>query len=141
MTKRTTIKTVTFTRPFTLRGMDEERPAGAYVVETDEELVEPLSFAAYRRTATWIRLPRRPGGNDSEQLARIDPDELDEAMGPATTTERPGSKTMTMKPPASAVPLSAPWTTMVGYFVPPLVVPVVLLLAVLLFALIHGPVT
>jgi hypothetical protein len=87
MTSRTTVKTVTFTRPFTLRGMDEERLAGTYVVETDEELIEPLSFAAYRRTATWIRLPRRPGGDGSSQLALIDPDELDEAMGPVTVND------------------------------------------------------
>lgn len=78
---RTTVKTVTFTRPFKFRDMDEERPAGPYEVETDEEMIEPLSFAAYRRTALWIRLPQRPGG-DGSQVVRIDQDELDEALGP-----------------------------------------------------------
>ncbi|MCW2239141.1 hypothetical protein [Azospirillum canadense] len=78
---RTTVKTVTFTRPFKFRDMDEERPAGPYEVETDEELIEPLSFAAYRRTALWIRLPQRPGG-DGSQVVRIEQDELDEALGP-----------------------------------------------------------
>lgn len=33
------------------------------------------------------------------------------------------------------------WATMRGYFVPPLVIPVVLLLTVVLFALIHDPVS
>lgn len=80
-TTRTTVKTVTFTHPFTLRGMDEERPAGTYVVETDEDLIEPLSFAAFRRTATWIRLPPRPGGDGSMQVICIDPDELDKVLG------------------------------------------------------------
>ncbi|PWC45761.1 hypothetical protein [Azospirillum sp. TSO22-1] len=81
-TTRTTIKTVTFTHPFALRGMDAERPAGTYVVETDEELIEPLSFAAYRRIATWIRLPQQAGPDGGAQTALIDPDELNEALGP-----------------------------------------------------------
>jgi hypothetical protein len=42
---------------------------------------------------------------------------------------------MTMQPPAPAAPLPTAWTTAMGYFVPPLVVPVVLLLAVALYAL------
>ncbi|HYH21826.1 MAG TPA: hypothetical protein VD995_24740 [Azospirillum sp.] len=84
MTSRTTVKTVTFTRPFVLRSMDGEQPAGTYVVEIDEDLIESLSFAAYRRTGAWIRLPPRPGGDGSTSVAPIDPDELDKAMETAT---------------------------------------------------------
>ena len=82
MTSRTTVKSVAFPRPFTLRGAEEELPAGTYDVETDEELIEELSFAVYRRTAMWIHLPQRRGGNSS-LVARIDQDELDEALGVA----------------------------------------------------------
>jgi hypothetical protein len=32
-------------------------PAGAYEVITDEEMIEGLSFAAYRRVATMIVVP------------------------------------------------------------------------------------
>jgi len=46
---------------------------------------------------------------------------------------------MTMQPPPTALRPTL-WTTIVDYFVPPLVIPVLLLLAVLLFAFIHGPV-
>lgn len=84
MTKRTTVKTVTMTRPFTVQGLDEKQPPGTYVVETDEELIESLSFPVYRRTATWIRLPQHPGCPGVAQLALIDPDELDEAVAPVS---------------------------------------------------------
>ena len=82
MSSRTTSRTVTFPRPFTLRGLNGEQPAGNYVVETDEELIHELSFPAYRRTATWLLLPQRPGG-DGAQVARVDPDELDAALNVA----------------------------------------------------------
>ena len=86
MTSRTTVKTYTFTRPFTLRSMTGETfPAGAYTVETDEDLIESLSFAAYRRTATWMRMPPRPREGASAQIVPIDPSELetlDPRLGP-----------------------------------------------------------
>ncbi len=80
MTSRTIVENVTFTRPFLLRGMEAEQPAGTYVVETDEELIESLSFTAYRRTASWIRLPVAPGMGNGVQISRIEPDELAEAL-------------------------------------------------------------
>src|SRR6476646_5816909 len=56
MTVRTTSKTVTFTHPFNLSGMDEVQPAGTYTVETDEELLQTSSVPAYRRISTLMRL-------------------------------------------------------------------------------------
>ena len=44
MDRRTSRRTVTFARPFSLRGIDGVQPAGTYVVETDEELIQGLSF-------------------------------------------------------------------------------------------------
>lgn len=84
MTTRTSTRTVTFGEPFTLSGLEGEQPAGTYTVETDEELIPSLSFTAYRRTATWLRLPRRregaePSAGFSEVVA-IDPVELDRAL-------------------------------------------------------------
>lgn len=60
MSLRTTSKTVTFARSFSLDGLDETQPAGSYTVQTDEEPIEGLSFLAYRRVATVIFLPLRP---------------------------------------------------------------------------------
>jgi hypothetical protein len=84
MMTRTITKTVTFGRPFALIGLEGVLPAGTYAVETDEELIQTLSFAAYRRTATWLRLPgRREGAEHSAGLSEvvaIDPVELDAAL-------------------------------------------------------------
>jgi hypothetical protein len=61
MTVRTTCRTVTFMHPFSLNAALEVHPAGTYTVETDEELLQPSSFPAYRRIATLLRLERTTG--------------------------------------------------------------------------------
>ncbi len=73
---RTTRTAVIFDTPFSLRGVEGEQPAGTYAVEVDEELIEGLSFLAYRRVATTIYLPLRSG---SVQAIRVDPHELGSA--------------------------------------------------------------
>ena len=88
MTIRTSSKTVTFTRPFVLSEIDGTQPAGDYTVETEEELLEALSFPAWRRLCTMIRIPGRPGASVSEQVAPIDPNALDAAL--ALDKERAG---------------------------------------------------
>jgi hypothetical protein len=84
MMTRTISKTVTFARPFALSGLDGVRPAGTYAVETDEELIPSLSLTAYRRTATWLRLPGRRAGAELStgfsEVVAIDPVELDAAL-------------------------------------------------------------
>ena len=77
---RTTRESVTFDRPFSLRAVDEVQPAGTYAVDVDEELIEGLSFLAYRRVATTIYLPLRAGGSGSVQAVRVDSRELDAAL-------------------------------------------------------------
>jgi hypothetical protein len=79
MTVRTSRRTVTFTRPFSLSGIDGVQPAGSYTVETDEELLLGLSFPAYRRVATLMFLPSGAGGGVSGRVASIDPRELEAA--------------------------------------------------------------
>ena len=44
MTQRSTDKTVTFRRPFCLKGVDRLLPPADYRVVTDEELIEGVSF-------------------------------------------------------------------------------------------------
>ncbi|MDH3472732.1 MAG: hypothetical protein OEM59_03480 [Rhodospirillales bacterium] len=80
MTTRTSKKTVTFRRPFVLGGFDEVLPAGAYIVETDEELLEGISFPVYRRVSTLIHLHAKPGQPGRSQTLTIDPNELDAAL-------------------------------------------------------------
>jgi hypothetical protein len=80
MTVRTSRKSVTFTRPFSLSGIDQMQPAGTYTVETDEELLPGLSFPAYQRIATLMVLRSRGGGPVVEEVANIDPLELQAAQ-------------------------------------------------------------
>ena len=91
MTMRTISRTVTFSRPFMLRGIDGIQPAGTYTVETDEELIQELSFPAYRRIATLVLLPSQPGSAILTQIATIDPLELEIALERDAMNGIPGS--------------------------------------------------
>ena len=64
MTVRSRRETITFQHPFRIRGIDRLLPPGAYEVITDEEMIEGLSFPAYRRVATMIMVPA--GGSAME---------------------------------------------------------------------------
>ena len=59
MTIRTTRKSVTFGHPFCLSAIDAVQPSGTYTIDTDEELIDGLSFLAYRRIATLLHRPSR----------------------------------------------------------------------------------
>ena len=49
MTTRSHSKSVVFSHPFELKGVDRILPPGDYRVVTDEEMIEELSFPVYRR--------------------------------------------------------------------------------------------
>ena len=78
MLTRTRDRTWTFSKPFTLKGVDRLLPAGSYRVSTDEELIEGLSFPVYRRVATMIFAPGR--NRASLEMLRIDPEDLQAAQ-------------------------------------------------------------
>lgn len=80
VTTRTRSETVTFREPFTLPGLDEVLPAGAYSVETDEELLQGVSFPVYRRVLSVIRLPAEPGRPGIARSMTIDPGALAAAL-------------------------------------------------------------
>lgn len=69
-----------FTRRFVIDGFEQELPAGDYVIETEEELIEGLSFPAYRRVSTTLhvdKIPGRPGQKESWQIV---PEALEAAL-------------------------------------------------------------
>lgn len=72
MTIRTTEQRVIFHRPFTLKS-GGPYPPGEYLVLTDEEKIESLSFPVWRRVATTIHL----GTGSVTQAWPIEPAELD----------------------------------------------------------------
>lgn len=57
MTTRSRRETITFQHPFQIRGIDRLLPPGDYEIITDEEMIEGLSFPAFRRVATMILVP------------------------------------------------------------------------------------
>ena len=69
MTIRSRRETVTFKHPFRIRGIERLLPAGAYEVITDEEAIEGLTFAAYRRIATMIVVPAEGARNSTEVIS------------------------------------------------------------------------
>jgi hypothetical protein len=80
MIARTLSKTVVFTRPFLLKGVDRQLPAGDYKVVTDEELIEGLSFPVYRRVSTMIFVPGQSCPTSSVEMVTIDPLDLQAAQ-------------------------------------------------------------
>jgi hypothetical protein len=79
MTIRTSNKTVSFSRPFLLKGVDRVLPSGEYRVATDEELIQELSFPVYRRVATMIFVPAASHASAVEMVS-VDPRDLQEAQ-------------------------------------------------------------
>jgi hypothetical protein len=73
MTTRTRRETVHFKHPFRLRGVDRLLSPGAYEVVTDEEMIEGLSFASFRRVATMIMVPAvAPGTQEMVSISSVD---------------------------------------------------------------------
>jgi hypothetical protein len=67
----TTSSIVTFSSAFLLSGDQDELPAGDYEIVVEEELLQGLSFAAYRRTATHMMVHGRgnhAGRNEMRQV-------------------------------------------------------------------------
>ena len=85
MIARSREKTVSFTKPFVLAGVDHALPAGEYRVKTDEELIEGISFPVYRRVATMIFVPAQTQRGAIEMFT-IDPAALQAALGRDTAT-------------------------------------------------------
>jgi hypothetical protein len=85
VTSRIRSETLVFSRPFRLRGWKQPHPAGTYAMETEEELIEGLSFPAYRRVGTTITREASAGGY-LRQVIPVEPDDLARAIA----TERTG---------------------------------------------------
>lgn len=79
MIARSVRKDVVFNKPFLIKGIDRTLPAGSYRVVNDEELIEGISFPAYRRVSTMIFVPAQTPRTSIEMVA-IDPLELQAAL-------------------------------------------------------------
>ena len=79
MSGRTTHSIAHFAAPFVLGGLEGKLPAGDYDIDHDEELIDGMSWLAWRRVATFIHLPARTVKSPTSQLIAIDHAELETA--------------------------------------------------------------
>ena len=80
MTIRSRRETITFQHPFRIKGIDRSLPAGDYEVITDEEMIEGLSFPAYRRVATMIMVPSASSRSSAMEMISIGSVDLSDAQ-------------------------------------------------------------
>jgi hypothetical protein len=80
MTMRSRREMITFKHPFRIKGIDRLLPPGAYEVITDEEMIEGLSFASFRRIATMIMVPAAPPRTLTMERISISPVDLADAQ-------------------------------------------------------------
>ena len=80
MTMRSRREAITFLHPFRIKGIDRLLPPGAYQVITDEELIEGLSFPAFRRVATMIMVPAAPRRSSTMEMISIGSVDLSDAQ-------------------------------------------------------------
>ena len=80
MTMRSRRETITFRHPFRIKGIDRLLAAGAYEVITDEEMIEGLSFASFRRVATMIMVPGAAPRASSMEMISISAIDLADAQ-------------------------------------------------------------
>ena len=95
MTTRFTTKTVVFSHAFVLNQEDGEQQPGIYTVESEEEELDVMSIAAYRRVRTVMNRYDPYGRGGLVRFVTIDPAELEAALARDTMPswhERPGSK-------------------------------------------------
>lgn len=80
MLTRTKHTTARFNHPFLLTGFEAPQPPGEYDIDEDEQIIEGLSWVAYRRVATFIHLPARNAGARTRQVIEILHAELETAL-------------------------------------------------------------
>ena len=79
MTTRSRHEMVHFNHRFRIKGIDRLRAPGAYEVITDEEMIEGLSFASFRRLATMIMVPGVAPRTSSMEMISISAVDLSDA--------------------------------------------------------------
>jgi hypothetical protein len=80
MTTRSRREVITFRHPFRIKGIDRVLPSGAYEVITDEEMIEGLSFASFRRVATMIMVPAAAPRDSTMEMISIGSVDLSDAQ-------------------------------------------------------------
>ncbi|MCV3274162.1 hypothetical protein [Roseobacter sinensis] len=80
MLTRSTRSTVTFSNEFTIGDSQRELPAGTYEVVIEEELLQGLSFEAYRRTVTYLMVLGRGRNAGQTTMQMTTKEDLEHAI-------------------------------------------------------------
>ncbi len=81
MNMRSSRSIVSFSKAFAMSGYPNELPAGDYEVVVEEELLQGLSFEAYRRTATYLMVRGKGRHAGRTEMRPITERDLEEALG------------------------------------------------------------
>lgn len=76
MTRRSSIRVLSFGEPFSLNRTDELHPAGDYDVEVTDEVLEGAAHPSIRRIETLLHLPTEAGSRTPPRVLAVDPTEL-----------------------------------------------------------------
>jgi hypothetical protein len=77
---RSTIENVTFRQGFRLPGHDTDYPAGTYAILREDERLEGLTFEAFRRVATFLRVEGQGAEAGRSELRPVSEQDLDAAL-------------------------------------------------------------
>ena len=80
MNMRSSRSIVKFSHPFAVSGYPDELAAGEYEILVEEELLQGLSFTAYRRTATYLAVHLKAGCAGRTELRPVDEEDLEMAL-------------------------------------------------------------
>ncbi|MCH2163415.1 MAG: hypothetical protein MK098_02000 [Marinovum sp.] len=80
MLTRSTRSTTTFSHDFMIGDSQQELPPGSYEILVQEELMQGLSFEAYRRTATYLIVRGRGREAGQTMMKIITKEELEHAI-------------------------------------------------------------
>lgn len=80
MTTRSTTSVVEFKHPFVVPGSPRQFPPGRYEVLVEEELIEGLSFAAFRETGAYLMIHEKGHSTRPTEMRSISSTYLDMAL-------------------------------------------------------------
>jgi L-alanine-DL-glutamate epimerase-like enolase superfamily enzyme len=80
MITRSRRETINFVHPAVIEGLDRELAPGEYELLIEEELIEGLSFASYRRVATLIIVPGASVHHRSTEMMPVTSAAIADAM-------------------------------------------------------------
>jgi hypothetical protein len=91
MMTRTQQGTIHFNAPALLDGLDYPLGPGDYELNEDEELIEGISWLAYRRVATFITIPPTSANGNVRRMLPVDAEAIEELLRRDGLGEQPGA--------------------------------------------------